>query len=108
VAAGSGYRAFVLVRYPITAAASQMSMSSSDPAKQAAPDMSASLRASKAFRDLEAEIHAAQGHEQGAPPPAAAATLPIHMLGESTEPAGGEPPVPAAVPEPPVATTPEN
>jgi len=102
VPAGGGYRAFVLVRYPITAAAQQMS--SADQAPKPASDMSASLRASKAFQDLEAEIHDAQLRHS---PPGA--PLPPGMIygpgQESNAPA--EPPLPAAVPEPPVAQQPE-
>ncbi len=109
VPAGNGYRAFVLVRYPVTAAATQMS--AADPTRPA-PDMSASLRASKAFQDLEAEIHDAQVRDHVAPRPAAGAAMPIQALGRSAATgattAGGEPPPPAAVPEPTVESTPEQ
>jgi hypothetical protein len=105
VPSGSGYRAFILVRYSIAAAAQQMS--AADPAKPPT-DMSANLRASKAFQDLEAEIHDAQARNQ-APPAGAPVQLPPGMIlaprRESAEPA--EPPAPMAAPEPPVAAQPE-
>lgn len=73
VAAGSGFRAFVLIRYPVAALDRQVVAD----VKQD-HDLDARLHASKAFQDLEKEIQDARAHDHpattaGEPPPPAAA-----------------------------------
>jgi hypothetical protein len=93
IAAGTGFRAFILIRYPISAAAHQVvaavHQDDTDGMK---------LRATKAFTDLEREINDAQGPHALAP---VAAQQP-----QDAQPA--QPPMPIAAPRPAVDGDQEN
>jgi hypothetical protein len=83
VAAGTGFRAFVLIRYPVVAIDRQVV---SDVKQDG--ELDARLHASKAFQDLEKEIQDARTHDQ----PATA----------------GEPPAPVPAPRAQVDPAPAN
>lgn len=92
VASGTGYRAFVLIRYPVTAVARQVA------AEVKQDDAGGTkLRAAKAFDDLEKEINDAQTHEHA----------PVAVGDQQAAP---QPPMPIAAPRAPVqeSSEPEN
>ncbi|HEY1719877.1 MAG TPA: hypothetical protein VGG27_01435 [Magnetospirillaceae bacterium] len=95
VASGTGYRAFVLMRIPLTAMSHTVAAVDIKPQDDGA---ATKLRATKAFSDLEKEINDAQspGEHAAAPVPASAPSL--------------QPPAPMAAPRPQVEETaePEN
>lgn len=94
IAAGTGFRAFILIRYPIASAAHQVVA-----AVHQTDDGAMKLRATKAFTDLEREISDAQG-------PRSIAPVAAQQPQEAAQPA--QPPLPIAAPRPDVSGDPEN